>query len=82
MAAVLVIAGLTGNLLAFNKELDHVFAAKLYAAPRPGVAPLDLATLMARAPVIPNARITVPNGEVAPGAVFRCVRRHVRFQWP
>ncbi|WP_018266360.1 PepSY-associated TM helix domain-containing protein [Methylosinus sp. LW4] len=57
MAGFLVVVGLTGSLLAFDKELERVFAAKLYAAPRPGVPPLDLATLMERAPAIPNARV-------------------------
>jgi uncharacterized iron-regulated membrane protein len=57
MTVFLVIVGLTGSLLAFNKELEHVFAAKLYATPRTDIPPLDLATLMDRAPVIPHARV-------------------------
>ncbi|WP_400768576.1 PepSY-associated TM helix domain-containing protein [Methylosinus sporium] len=57
MAVFLVIVGLTGSLLAFHHELDHVFAPQFYATPRPGVPPLDLATLMERAPPIPHARI-------------------------
>lgn len=57
MAGFLIIVGVTGSLLAFNKELEHVFAAKLYAEPRPGAPPLDLATMMERAPRIPHARI-------------------------
>jgi uncharacterized iron-regulated membrane protein len=57
MAVFLVIVGLTGSLLAFHHELDHVFARQFYVTPRPGVPPLDLATLMERAPPIPHARI-------------------------
>jgi len=57
MAAFLIIVGLTGSLLAFHHELDHVFAHQYYVTPRPGVAPLDLATLMERAPPIPHAQI-------------------------
>ncbi|WP_018267559.1 PepSY-associated TM helix domain-containing protein [Methylosinus sp. LW4] len=57
MAVFLVIVGLTGSLLAFHQELDHVFARQFYVTPRPGVPPLDLATLMERAPLISHARI-------------------------
>ena len=57
MAVFLVIVGLTGSLLAFHHELEHVFAPEFYATPRPGVPPLDFATLMERAPPIPHARI-------------------------
>jgi uncharacterized iron-regulated membrane protein len=57
MAVFLILVGLTGSLLAFHHELEHVFAPELYAAPRPGVPPLDFATLMERAPVVPHARV-------------------------
>lgn len=57
MAVFLIIVGLTGSLLAFKKELEHVFAHELYAVPQPGVPPLDLATLMERAPLVPHARV-------------------------
>lgn len=53
MAGFLVLVGLTGSLLAFHHELDHVFAQQYYVTPRPGVRPLDLATLMERAPPVP-----------------------------
>ncbi len=58
MAAFLVVVGLTGSLLAFNFELERVFAPHLFAMPRPGITPLDLATLAERAQVI------VPHGKV------------------
>ncbi|WP_292532695.1 PepSY domain-containing protein [Methylocystis sp.] len=58
LAAFLVVIGLTGSLLAFNVELQRVFAPQLFATPRPGVAQLDLVTLMERAaPLIPHARV-------------------------
>lgn len=60
MAGFLVIAGLTGAALAYNSELEHVFAPQLFATPRPGVPTLDLATLAERAePLLaPRARVT------------------------
>ena len=58
MAAFLTIIGLTGSLLAFNTELERVFAPQLFARVRPGVQPLDLATLAVRAEaLVPNARV-------------------------
>jgi uncharacterized iron-regulated membrane protein len=48
MAAFLIVVGLTGSLLAFNDELERVFAPQLFATPRPG-APLPLAELAERA---------------------------------
>ncbi|HUL03271.1 MAG TPA: PepSY-associated TM helix domain-containing protein [Gemmatimonadales bacterium] len=59
MTLFLVIAGLTGSLLAFNVELERFFAPQLFATPRPGVAHLDLATLATRAQaLVPQARLT------------------------
>jgi uncharacterized iron-regulated membrane protein len=59
MTVFLVIVGLTGSLLAFYSELDHLIAPQLYAAPRPGVTPLDPATLAERAEVlVPRAKVT------------------------
>ncbi|WP_400765429.1 PepSY domain-containing protein [Methylosinus sporium] len=49
MATFLVIVGLTGSLLAFNNELEHVFASRLFAKPHFGEAKLDLATRAERA---------------------------------
>ena len=58
-AGFLILVGLTGSLLAFNIELERVFAPKLFAQPRPGSAPLDLATLAERAQAqLPQARVT------------------------
>ena len=48
MAGFLILVGLTGSLLAFNTELERIFAPQLFAKPRPGVAQLDLATLAER----------------------------------
>jgi uncharacterized iron-regulated membrane protein len=57
MAIFLVIVGVTGSLLAFNNELEHVFAPQLFAKPRPGLEPLDLATLAERScGLVPHAR--------------------------
>ena len=58
MAGFLIIVGLTGSLLAFNNELEHVFAPQLFAKPKPGVARLDLATLATHAQILlPHAYV-------------------------
>lgn len=58
MASFLVIVALTGSLLAFNAELERVFAPRLFAPPRPGAPPLDLATLAERAQtLVPEAQV-------------------------
>ncbi|MEQ1948573.1 MAG: PepSY-associated TM helix domain-containing protein [Bryobacteraceae bacterium] len=58
MAAFLTLVALTGSLLAFREEIERLVAPQLYAKPRPGVAPLDLPTLMARAQEqLPHARV-------------------------
>lgn len=57
MAAFLVVVGLTGSLLAFNTELERVFAPQLFARPRHAPT-LDLATLAERAQhLVPGARL-------------------------
>jgi uncharacterized iron-regulated membrane protein len=48
MTGFLLVVGLTGSLLAFNSELERVFASQLFATPRTA-PPLDLATLAERA---------------------------------
>lgn len=48
MAAFLLVVGLTGSLLAFNTELERVFAPRLFA-PEPAKHRLDLATLAEKA---------------------------------
>jgi uncharacterized iron-regulated membrane protein len=59
MAGFLVIVGLTGSLLAFNTELERVFAPELFAKPRPNLPRLDLATLADRASaLVPQGRVT------------------------
>lgn len=58
MTGFLVVVALTGSLLAFNAELERVFAPQLFATPRLGVAPLDLATLAEHAQaLVPEARV-------------------------
>jgi len=59
MAGFLVVAGLTGSLLAFNMELERVFAPQLFAKPQAGATRLDLAKLAERAEAI------VPRGRVS-----------------
>lgn len=57
MAAFLVVVGLTGSLLAFNTELERVFAPQLFAKRQEGPT-LDLATLAERAQaLVPHARV-------------------------
>ena len=45
----LIIVGLTGSIIAFNKEMNHLLTPERYATPQPDVPKLDLATLAARA---------------------------------
>ena len=59
MAVFLILVGLTGSLLAFKTDLERLICPKIYAMPRPGVPPLDLATLAERAETL------VPQGRVA-----------------
>ncbi|HAM72855.1 MAG TPA: hypothetical protein DCM86_14535 [Verrucomicrobiales bacterium] len=59
-AMFLVLAGLSGCLLAFNTELERVFAPQLFARshPAPGTPRLDLAELATRAQALmPDARV-------------------------
>ena len=48
MAGFLIVVGLTGSLLAFYGELNHLLTPELYPAARDGAA-LDAATLARRA---------------------------------
>lgn len=58
MAGFLVIVGLTGSLLAFNTELERVFAPNLFATIRPERTRLDLAKLATSASAaLPEARV-------------------------
>jgi uncharacterized iron-regulated membrane protein len=58
MASFLFVVGLTGSLLAFNSELERLISPQLFAMPRPGVAPLDFATLAERAAAeVPQGRV-------------------------
>ncbi|HEY8127015.1 MAG TPA: PepSY-associated TM helix domain-containing protein [Methylocystis sp.] len=58
MAGFLVVVGLTGSLLAFDMELERIFAPQLFAKAPSGAAPLDLATLAERAQaLVPRARL-------------------------
>lgn len=58
MTLFLILVGLTGSVLAFKNELDHLITPQLFAAPRPDAAPLGLATLAERAETL------VPEGQV------------------
>ena len=49
MAIFLILEGVTGSLLAFKSDLERLICPQIYATPRPGVPPLDLATLAERA---------------------------------
>lgn len=58
MTGFLVVVALSGSLLAFNTELERVFAPQLFAPAREGVAPLDLAALAERAQaIVPERRV-------------------------
>jgi uncharacterized iron-regulated membrane protein len=59
MTIFLVIVGLTGSLLAFYSELDHLIAPQIYATPQPAAIRLGPATLAERAEaLVPEARTT------------------------
>ena len=58
MTVFLILVGLTGSMLAFKTDIERLVCPRIYATPRPGVAPLDIATLAERA----GAR--VPHGQV------------------
>lgn len=58
-ALFLAIAGLTGSILAYNSELERILSPQLFAKPRPGVTPLDFATLADKAAaIVPEGRVT------------------------
>ncbi|WP_292532875.1 PepSY domain-containing protein [Methylocystis sp.] len=58
MAGFLIVVGLTGSLLAFYGELNHLLTPELYPAARDGAA-LDAATLARRAEeIVPGAQTT------------------------
>lgn len=58
IAGFLVIAGVTGSILAFDDELEHAINPQLFAPPRPSSARLDLATLADRAAALdPRAQV-------------------------
>ncbi|HXW72572.1 MAG TPA: PepSY-associated TM helix domain-containing protein [Methylocella sp.] len=58
MTVFLILVGLTGSLLAFKTDLERLICPRIYATPRPGVPPLDFATLAERAEAL------VPQGQV------------------
>lgn len=58
MALFLFVVGLTGSLLAFNTELERVFAPQLFAKSEAGVPRLDFATLAdAAQAIVPEGRV-------------------------
>ena len=58
MTVFLILVGLTGSMLAFKTDLERLICPRIYATPRPGVPPLDMATLAERAGAL------VPHGQV------------------
>ena len=58
MTVFLILVGLTGSLLAFKTDVERLICPRIYATPRPGVPPLDIATLAER------AQAMVPQGQV------------------
>ena len=58
MAAFIVLVGLTGSLLAFRNEIDHLLSPRFFAKSQPGVMRLDFTTLTDRAEAL------VPQGRV------------------
>ena len=58
MTVFLILVGLTGSLLAFKTDVERLICPRIYATPRPGVLPLDFATLAERAQTL------VPHGRV------------------
>ena len=65
-AVFLVFVGLTGSVLVFGDEIQRVIAPQLYATPRPGVPPLDLATLIER-----GAALAPPHTQLLGVQLFR-----------
>jgi len=60
MALFLFVAGVTGSILAFNSELERVFAPNLFAKPASGSKRLDLATLAEGAgSAVPQGRVEI-----------------------
>ncbi|MCX7898547.1 MAG: PepSY domain-containing protein [Methylocystis sp.] len=58
IAGFLIVAGLTGSLLAFYGELTRLLAPEIYAAASASTEELDVATLAARAELLaPQARV-------------------------
>lgn len=84
MAAFLVVVGLTGSLIAFNTELERVFAPRLFATPRIDAAPLGLAELASRAEAqIPQGRVTaVTFAEPDQVSISFAPRRNPQTQEP
>lgn len=59
VAGFLIVAGLTGSLLAFYSKLDHWVAPQFCVPVRPGAAKLDAGTLAERAQaLVPDAIVT------------------------
>ena len=57
MASFLVLVGLTGSLLAFANEINHLVSPRFFARTQPGAVRLDFATLADRAEAL------VPQGQ-------------------
>lgn len=75
MTAFLIVVGLTGALLAFRTNLEHLINPQLFAGPKPGQTPLDLATLAERAEALaPQVRVGYFSVE-RDQALMACVPR-------
>ena len=59
LAGFLIFEGLSGSLLAFRDQFERLVTPQFYAEPRPGMAPLDLASLAE------SATALVPQGHVS-----------------
>jgi len=64
MAVFLIIVGLTGSIMAFGDEVNHLLSPERYASPRPGVRRADLEALLVHAQAS-----TPPGGTVVSLAV-------------
>ncbi len=72
-AGFLIVVGVTGSLLAFNDQLEHLVTPQFYATPRPGVERLDYGALAEHAAAL------VPHGRVAGLYTFEPDRVIVAF---
>jgi uncharacterized iron-regulated membrane protein len=76
MTGFLIIIGLTGAMLAYKVQIDHLLNPQLFAEPKPGAKLLDLATLAERAEALePKARVWYFYNDIPGQVSIRCVPR-------